>query len=184
MQQRWSFRCTKPKRKGYRAFRNRAILYTLIETGMRRAAAVKLDLEDVDFDNRLLTVPEKGGVTHSYKISREGLQAIQDYLSEERGGDFQKWQNPSLFLSAQTTVHGDGRLQAKAVNDIWNRMCEMAGVKGKTPHSARHAMGRHIIDKTGNVAAVQRQLGHKNPAYSMQYSRITADELDDIINER
>jgi hypothetical protein len=25
-------------------------------------------------------------------------------------------------------------------------------------------MGRHIIAKTGNVAAVQRQLGHKNAA--------------------
>ena len=84
-----------------------------------------------------------------YKISREGLQAIQDYLNKERGGDFQKWQSPALFLSARTTAHGDGRLQAKAVNDIWNRMCEKACVKGKTPHSARHAMGRHIIEKTG-----------------------------------
>jgi integrase len=131
----------RPKRKGYRAFRNRAILYTLIETGMRRAAAVKLDLDDVDFDNRSLRVQEKGGVTHSYKISREGLEAIKDYLNEEREGDFQRWQNPALFLSARTNAHGEGRLQAKAVNDIWNRMCEKAGVKGKTPHSARHAMG-------------------------------------------
>ena len=38
-------------------------------------------------------------------------------------------------------------------------------------------MGKHIIEKTGNIAAVQRQLGHKNVAYSMQYSRITAEEL-------
>ena len=36
------------KRKGYRAFRNRAIVYSLIETGMRRTAVVKLNLDDVD----------------------------------------------------------------------------------------------------------------------------------------
>jgi hypothetical protein len=30
-------------------------------------------------------------------------------------------------------------------------------VDGKTPHAARHAMDRHLIAKTGNVAAVQRQ---------------------------
>lgn len=169
------------KRKGYRAFRNRAILYSLIETGMRRTAVVKLNLDD---DNPSLKVLEKGGINHSYKISREGLQAIRDYLDQEREDDVEKWQNPALFLSARTTAHGDGRLQSKAVNEVWNQVCEKAGVKGKTPHSARHAMGRHIIEKTGNVAAVQRQLGHKNPVYFMQYSRITADELDQVINDR
>lgn len=43
-----------------------------------------------------------------------------------------------------------------------------AHVKGKTPHSARHAMGRHIMEKTKNPAAVQRQLGHSNVAYALQ----------------
>jgi integrase len=57
-------------------------------------------------------------------------------------------------------------------------------IEGKTPHSARHAMGRYIIEKTGTVAAVQRQLGHKNAAYSMQYSRITDDELNEVLDGR
>ena len=70
------------------------------------------------------------------------------------------------------------------INEIWNEVCQIAGVEGKTPHSARHAMGKHIMEKTGNVAAVQRQLGHKNATYSMQYARITAEELRDIINDR
>ena len=39
----------RPKRKGYRAWRNRAVIYCLLETGMRRASVVNLDLEDVDF---------------------------------------------------------------------------------------------------------------------------------------
>jgi site-specific recombinase XerD len=60
----------------------------------------------------------------------------------------------------------------------------MAGVEGKTPHCARHAMGKHIIEKTSNIAAVQRQLGHRNATYSMQYARITAEELRSAINDR
>jgi site-specific recombinase XerC len=38
--------------------------------------------------------------------------------------------------------------------------------KDKTPHSARHGMGVYIMEKTSNVAAVQRQLGHKNASFS------------------
>ena len=45
-------------------------------------------------------------------------------------------------------------------------------------------MGRRIIDKTGNIAAVQRQLGHTNPAYSKQYARITDKELADVLEDR
>ncbi len=54
--------------------------------------------------------------------------------------------------------------------------------KSQTP--ARHAMGRHIIEKTGNVAAVPRQLGHKNAAYSLQYTRITDEELRTVMDDR
>ena len=57
-------------------------------------------------------------------------------------------------------------------------------MKGKTPHAARHAMGRHLMNKTHNVAAVQRQLGHKNAAYSLQYARITDKELGEAVDER
>lgn len=68
----------RPKRKGYRAYRNRAVVYTLIETGMRRAAVRSLNLADVDWKRKSLSVVEKGGHTHRYQISGEGLQAIRD----------------------------------------------------------------------------------------------------------
>jgi integrase len=174
----------RPKRKGYRAYRNRAIVYTLIETGMRRAAAAGLDLDSVDFKRKIVIAEEKGGVKHGYQISNEGLQAIRDYIERERSQDNAKWCSTALFLSAFTNPHGTGRLTAQVINDVWNEVLEIAGVENKTPHSARHAMGKHIMEKTGNVAAVQRQLGHKNAVYSMQYSRITADELSEVINDR
>lgn len=174
----------RPMHKGYRPFRNRAIVYTLIETGMRRAAVTKLDVADVDFKKRTVSVKEKGGVTHNYQISNEGLQSLGDYLERERSQDAEKWMSPALFLTPCTNPHGDGRLSVQIVNDIWNEAAEIAGIEGKTPHSARHAMGKHIMEKTGNIAAVQRQLGHKNAVYSMQYSRITAEELGDVLNNR
>lgn len=174
----------RPKRKGYRALRNRAIIYALVETGMRRAAARNLDLKEVDFKKRIVRVVEKGGVEHSYQISLEGLQAIRDYVDRERPQDDEKWRSPALFLTPASNPLGDGRLNVKIVNEVWNEVAALAGVENKTPHSARHAMGKHIMEKTGNVAAVQRQLGHRNAVYSMQYSRITADELCEVINDR
>jgi integrase len=174
----------RPKRKGYRPYRNRAIVYTLIETGMRRAAVRNLNLEDVNFKKRNVSAEEKGGRTHTYKISREGLKAIEDYLEKERKQDHKQWKSPALFLSPATNPHGDGRFNPRVINTAWNEVCQLAQVEGHTPHDARHAMGKHLIEKTGNLAAVQRQLGHTNPAYSMQYTRITDEELGNALEDR
>jgi len=175
----------RPRRKGYRPWRNRALVYLLIETGMRRAAVVQLNEEDIDFTRRAVSVTEKGSNQHRYQISREGLKALEDYIRNERVDDADYWpESAAFFLPAANKPQSLGRLSRVVVNTIWNEVCGFADVKGKTPHSARHAMGRHIIDKTGNVAAVQRQLGHKNAAYSLQYARITDEELRAVMDDR
>ncbi|ETR72135.1 MAG: Integrase family protein [Candidatus Magnetoglobus multicellularis str. Araruama] len=174
----------RPKLKKFQLYRNRAIIYTLIETGMRRSAVTSIDLHNVDFEKKTISVIEKGGLTQKYKISKEGLEAIKDYIDLERSKGNERWNSPALFLSNSPNKKGNGRLTPQIINRIWTRICETAKVNGKTPHSARHAMGKHIIDKTGNIAAVQRQLGHKNVAYSVAYSRIGDDELQKVLDDR
>lgn len=175
---------SRPRRASYRPYRNRALLYLLIETGMRRAAVTTLRLTDIDERRRIITAEEKGGVTHGYHISQEGLDAVLKYVEIERPADAAHWNSPLLFLSAQENPHGRGALSPWMVNQVWNEIATTAGVTGRTPHSARHAMGRHVMDKTGNVAAVQRQLGHRNAAYSLQYARITAEEMRSVLDDR
>jgi integrase len=176
----------RPQHKSYRPLRNRAIIYSLIETGMRRAAVVGLEVDDVDFGQGQgqVTAVEKGGDEHTYQISTQGLGAIRDYLEQERPQDADKWACPTLFLSPHQNPHGTGRLNVRVINTVWAQVCQLAGVEGKSPHAARHAMGKHIIEKTGNVAAVQAQLGHRNPATSMQYARLRSSELRAILNDR
>jgi len=70
------------------------------------------------------------------------------------------------------------------INTVFNEVCNLAGVEGHTPHDARNAMDRHLIEKTGNIATVQRQLGHTNTAYSIQYARVTDQELADALDDR
>ena len=173
----------RPRRKGYRPYRNRAIVYLLIETGMRRAGACNLLLADIDFKRQTVTVTEKGGNRHTYNISRAGLDAIKDYIKNERGPDAEKWKVPQLFLTSGSQKKG-GKLSLPVINNVWSEVCKTAGVDEKTPHSARHGMGAHIVKKTGNIAAVQQQLGHRNGTYSMKYARMSGAELRDILDNR
>ena len=38
--------------------------------------------------------------------------------------------------------------------------------------------------KTRNVAAIQRQLGHRQAAYAMQYARISAEESGQVLEDQ
>ena len=102
----------------------------------------------------------------------------------ERAQDAARWASPALFLAAATVPQGTGRLTVGVVNMVWNAVCHVAQVQGRTPHSARHAMGKHIIARTGNIAAVQKQLGHRQATYAMQYARTTTEELAQVLDDR
>jgi hypothetical protein len=45
-------------------------------------------------------------------------------------------------------------------------------------------MERLLIEKTGNIAAVQRQLGNTIAAYSIQYTGVTDQEMADALDDR
>jgi integrase len=110
------------------------------------------------------------------QLSGAFVNALQKEVNEENG------RSPALFLAAGTIGKESGRLTARMINHKWDDMAEFAGVAGGTLHSARHAMERHVIEKTGNIAPAQGHLGHRSAAYSMRYSPIT-DELNVVLNE-
>lgn len=173
------------QRHNRRPWRNRALIYTLIETGMRRSAVCDIQLENVRLDENIIDVREKGGHVQPYAISDDGLRALKDYLVHERNNDISSFENcPLLFLATPNSRTVNGGIKPRQINHIWDSVCSIAGVTGRTPHSARHGVGVHIMEKTGNISAVQRQLGHKNATYSLQYARISKDKLVDLMNDR
>lgn len=122
------------------------------------------------------------GEVRSKHLKKQGLKAIRDYLVYERREDSGAGL-AALFMPASSIQNSKGRLTPLVVNHVWDDVSTLAQVSGKTPHSARHAMGRHAIEKTGNIGAVQRQLGHRNVAYSVQYARVSNKKRRDVWND-
>jgi integrase len=121
----------RPRRKGYRPWRNRAIVYTLVETGMRRAEVTTIDLSGLDAQRNTLLITEKGGQQRKCLISKEGMKAIRDYIDHERGEDADVYTaSPALFLPASTVVNSpSGHLTPTVINTVWNEACQLAHIK-------------------------------------------------------
>jgi site-specific recombinase XerC len=84
--------------------------------------------------------------------------------------------SPALFLSAGDSARSTKRLAPRAVDGIWTEMDALVGIARRMPHSAWHTIDHHIMQETGNLAAVQRQLGRKCLDYSAEHARFEFGE--------
>jgi integrase len=66
------------------------------------------------------------------------------------------------------TEYRDQPMGVHGLHKWWYRCLERAGVvsegttRGKKMHMARHTAGQNVLDKTGNLKAVQKLLGHSS----------------------
>src|SRR3954463_6065335 len=110
-----------------RPLRDRAIVYVLLSTGLRREELVNLDLDQVSpstsaelrraRQGRITRVQGKGKTERTVFLSADARGALADYLEQERSRDVSE-QATALFLSAVSLPARsiDGRLSPRAIN--------------------------------------------------------------------
>jgi integrase len=123
--------------KGYRPWRNRALMYILIELGTRPTEITRIDLTDVDFSRSEVVITDKWGHRLRRSISAVTMDAVRAYLDKERPQDAVYQESPALFLPVVMSAYGTGRLARSTIGQVWIEVCELAGITGITPTAAR-----------------------------------------------
>lgn len=154
--------------------RDRLIIKTLFETGLRQGELVALTTNDVDLERRRLRVMR-------WKVKREDLVPISKSLREE----FEAWLTtqrpecdhdslwPAYLIGGKGSVGGP--LTAAGLKQLLRYRCKRAGMKNYFPHSFRHGCAVRIIQAGGDITLVQKVLGHADIRSSEQYLRFDTD---------
>lgn len=149
--------------------RDRAIIYTLLTTGMRNTALRMLDVSDVDLNKKILTVTDKGGKVITYDMSQKLCSAIDSWLlfRNECVMYEPKDQNcKALFVSQQKK-----RMDSVTLKNIVKKYAVDINGKNITPHKLRATYGTQLYNKTGDIYFVQQCMGHTNPKTTELYVR-------------
>ena len=88
--------------------RDHAILLLLARLGLRAGEVVRLKLEDIDWDNALITICGKGGHRTQLPLPMDVGQAIASYLHRDRP----RCSSRSLFIRAYAPLAGLGSANA------------------------------------------------------------------------
>ena len=143
--------------------RDLALLVLMVSTGLRRAEASTLELDDVDGD-RVLIRRGKGGRAREVWLPPTAKAALLDWIRVR--GDVPG----PLFLRSRGPGAGRKRLGGEAVNQVLGRRARTAGIAHCTAHALRRTTLTALLE-TGelDLASVQQVAGHANVQTTTAY---------------
>ena len=156
-------------RDACKGYREKALVEFLVSTGCRLSEVAQLNVADLDFNNRSVTVTGKGNKERPvlYFSIRARLM-LQEYIKERKGGE-------GLFVSSKTPYLP---LKPRAIQRIIHGLSVRAGLDARVhPHLLRHTFATHALNSGMDVTAIQQLLGHENISTTQIYAAMNEDVI-------
>jgi integrase len=196
-----------PLRTKARPWRDRAIVFVLLSTGLRREELVNLNLSQLSPNGveelrqarraQINGVVGKGKTQRDVFLSLDARRALADYLEKEYPDDVstEAEEDLPLFLVAIEAVprRTDGRLSSRSVNYILEKIGkwhdtdikdEARHISPLRPHDLRHTFAFQLAQVTGaDSYELERRLGHQSQRYIQRYTNPPEDIAASYIEE-
>lgn len=148
--------------------RDLAIIDMLASTGMRVGELVKLNITDVDFENRECVVLGKGNKQRKVYFDARTKIHLQNYLKSRTDTC------EALFVSLQKP---HSRLLISGVEIRLRELGQKLEINKVHPHKFRRTLATMAIDKGMPIEQVQQLLGHQSVDTTLQYAMVNQNNV-------
>ena len=148
--------------------RDLAILELLISTGMRVGELTRLNIIDMNFQERSCIVLGKGNSEREVYFSAKSKMYIEKYLKTRTDT------NEALFVSL---IKPYKRLGISGIEIRIRNLGKNANINKVHPHKFRRTMATMAIDKGMPVEQVQKLLGHIKIDTTMEYAMVSQNNV-------
>lgn len=148
--------------------RDLAIIDILSSTGMRVGELVKLNKDDINFNERECIVLGKGDKERIVYLDAKAKIHIQNYLKERTD------LNDALFIMNKAPFN---RLQIGGIERILKNLGNKLSINRVHPHKFRRTLATIAIDKGMPIEQLQRLLGHQRIDTTLQYAMVKQNNV-------
>ena len=173
-----TFQLLEIKENDVLAIRDKAIIELIYSSGLRLTEVISLNINDIDFIDRVLTVIGKGKKARNLPIGKFAIQAIDDWL-KSRQKLVKNNKERALFISNR-----GNRISPRSVQERIKRWAVKQGLSGNVhPHMLRHSFASHILESSGDLRAVQELLGHADISTTQVYTHLDFQHLAQVYDK-
>lgn len=161
------------KIKDRASLRDRAIFELMYSSGLRCSEILKLELEDIDFNNRIMLIKcAKGKKDRYVPFSVVSCSFLLKYVGESDKHIKSKTKKNQFFNDPK-------KLGRELLRSRFKKYLEVAGFDKKkyTPHSIRHSTATHLLENGANIRYVQELLGHESIETTQIYARPSLENI-------
>ena len=154
--------------------RNRAVLWFLLDTGIRASELCGIRFMDFDRKHGTVYIMGKGAKERKVLLGQRGSHYLCAYLDYWRGEP----ENNDEYL----ILTDDGNaLTYESITQLFRRLKKRSGVSDKrvSAHTCRHWYAIRFLLKGGKLFALQRHLGHETLEMVKIYAFITDQDAED-----
>lgn len=146
--------------------RDRLILRILYRCGLRVSELTNLKIQDIDFDEGMITVRGgKGDKDRVVPVDADTLDMIEFYMAGAEEG--------TLILSERGEP-----LSTRQIERIVKKYAKKANIKKNVyPHMLRHSFAVHCLKAGMNLRSVQKMLGHSSLTTTQIYLDLTGEDI-------
>lgn len=164
-----------PDTSSYLGFRDRCIMELFYSSGLRISELAGLSRTHIDEKNFRLRVLGKGKKERIVPITKTAAKWIKDYLghplrhcdSDEHKAQIDK---QAVFLNKWGT-----RLTVRSIDRKFEEYLKKSGLVGKiTPHTIRHTIATHWLERGMDLKTIQVLLGHSSLATTTIYTQVSS----------
>ena len=153
--------------------RNFAILQLLARLGLRSGEVASLTLDDINWDEGIITVGGKGGHKDQLPLPQEVGQAIANYLYNGRPSCSTR----HVFVRLRAPLRGF--FNGAAVGTIVCRALNRAGLHPalKGAHLLRHSLATRLLREGASLTEIGELLRHRNLYTTQIYAKVDETAL-------
>lgn len=158
-----------PDTSTYLGFRDRAIMELFYSSGLRLSELTGLNRQDFDAAIGVLTIFGKGKKQRGAPISETAAKWLTSYLNHPERKSIEQ-DAKAIFLNKWGK-----RLSPRSVDRKFVEYLKQSGLSEKiTPHTIRHTIATHWLEKGMDLKTIQLLLGHTSLATTTIYTHVSS----------
>lgn len=143
--------------------RDLVLIELLYSTGIRVGELIKLNISDINFEDRSCKVFGKGNKQREVYFDARTKIHLQNYLNSRKDD------NPALFVSLQSPYN---RMNIGGIEVRLRQLGKRLGLNKVHPHKFRRTLATMAIDKGMPIEQLQQLLGHRRIDTTLQYAMV------------
>jgi integrase/recombinase XerC len=156
--------------------RDRAMMELMYATGIRVSELVGINLDDINFSERLIRIRGKGKKERLVPFGKAAEESLRFYLRVRSSINKGKVEIKPVFLN-----YLGKRLSPRSVERIVDKYIQRSAVRRKiSPHSLRHSFASHLLSRGADLRVIQELLGHESLATTQKYTHIDLKHLLEV----